>query len=145
MEMPRKSHQYAKRAKVLKYVKVGDGWRFARVVERHGKIVRDHFVISDRDEHHPEGTYYLEWYEIGNRRRRKAMLDFADLIEQARLKAIEVDAMRARPGGATRRARRRSPRATDGRGGDRQNISTSSSTTARRVSKSRRNCLRGKS
>jgi integrase/recombinase XerD len=87
--MPRKSQQYAKRVKVLKYVKIGDNWRFAKVVERNGKIVRDHVVISGRDEHHPEGTYYLEWYEIGNRRRRKAVLEFADLIEQARLKRLK--------------------------------------------------------
>jgi integrase len=93
--MPRTSNQYAKRVKVLKYVKVGDGWRFANVVERNGKIVRDHVLISGCDQHHPEGTYYLEWYELGNRRRRKAVLDFAELIEEARRKAIEVDAMRA--------------------------------------------------
>ena len=93
--MPRIASQYAKRVKVLKYVKVGDGWRFANVIERNGKVVRDHVLISGRDEHHPEGTYYLEWYEVGNRRRRKAVRDFAQLIEQARRKAIEVEAMRA--------------------------------------------------
>jgi hypothetical protein len=70
-------------------------WRFANVVERQGKIVRDHVLISGSDQHHPEGTYYLEWYEVGNRRRRKAVRDFAELIDQARRKAIELDAMRA--------------------------------------------------
>jgi hypothetical protein len=39
--VPRIANQYAKRVKVLKYVKVGDGWRFANVIERNGKIVRD--------------------------------------------------------------------------------------------------------
>ncbi|HEY5029970.1 MAG TPA: hypothetical protein VIK39_16295, partial [Candidatus Angelobacter sp.] len=77
--MPRKLKQYANRVKILKYIKVAGSWRFANVVERNGKIVRDHVRISGRDEHHPEGAYYLEWYEIDNRRRRKAVPNFADL------------------------------------------------------------------
>ncbi len=93
--MPRKPKHYANRVKILKYVKVGAGWRFANAVERNGKIVRDHVLISGRDEHHAEGTYYLEWYEIGNRRRRQAVCDFSDLLDAARRKAVEVEAMRA--------------------------------------------------
>ncbi len=93
--MSRKPKQYAKRAKILKYVKVGDTWRFANIVERKGKILRDHVLISGDDQHHPEGTYYLEWYEVDNRRRRKAVPNFADVVEQARHKSIEVEAMRA--------------------------------------------------
>jgi len=93
--MPRKPKQYANRVKILKYIKVGETWRFANIVERNGKIVRDHVTILGRDEHHTEGTYYLEWYEIDNRRRRKAVPNFADVAEQSRRKAIEVEAMRA--------------------------------------------------
>jgi integrase/recombinase XerD len=93
--MPRKPAQYANRVKILKYVKVGNAWRFANVAERNGRIVRDHVLISGRDEHHPEGTYYLEWYEVNNRRRRQSVRNFAELIEQARRKSIEVEAMRA--------------------------------------------------
>ncbi|MBZ5667275.1 MAG: hypothetical protein LAO30_22065, partial [Acidobacteriia bacterium] len=92
--MPRK-HKYANRVKILKYVKAGEKWRFANVVEKSGKLVRDHVLISGFDEHHPEGTYYIEWYEIGNRRRRKAIPDFGAVVEEARRKAIEVEAMRA--------------------------------------------------
>ena len=67
--MPRK-HKYANRVKILKYVKAGEKWRFANVVEKNGKLVRDHVLISGLDEHHPEGTYLpIEWYEIGSRRR----------------------------------------------------------------------------
>jgi hypothetical protein len=74
--MPGKPKLYAHRVKILKYVKVGDAWRFANVVKRSGRIVRDHILITGCDEHHPEGSYYLEWYEHG-KRHRKAVADFA--------------------------------------------------------------------
>lgn len=93
--MPRKSSYYAKRVKILKYVKVGDSWRFANVVERNGKIVRDYVLVSGKEEHHPEGTYYIEWYELESQRRRQAVPNFADLLDAARRKAIEVAALRA--------------------------------------------------
>ena len=47
--MPRR-HKYANRVKILKYVKVGEKWRFANVVEKSGKLVRDHVLISGMDE-----------------------------------------------------------------------------------------------
>jgi len=84
-----------KRVKILKYVKCGKTWRFANVVENNGKVARDHVLIAGNNEHHPEGTYYIEWYEVGNRRLRKAVREFADLIDAGRRKAIEVEAMRA--------------------------------------------------
>jgi integrase len=92
--MPGKPKLYAHRVKILKYVKVGDAWRFANVIKRSGRIVRDHVLITGRDEHHPEGSYYLEWYEHG-KRHRKAVADFATVAEAARLKAIEVEALKA--------------------------------------------------
>lgn len=91
--MPR-TKRYANRVNILKYVKAGNGWRFAAVVEKKGKPVRDHVRIAGVDEHHPEGTYYVEWYELG-KRHRKAVADFTDVAEAARLKAIELDALRA--------------------------------------------------
>lgn len=92
--MPRK-RSYAQRVKILTYVKVGEKWRFANVVEKASNVVHDHVLIAGRDEHHPEGTYYIEWYEVGNRRRRNAVPNFAELVEQARKKAIEIEAIRA--------------------------------------------------
>ena len=89
-----RTRSYAQRVKILKYVKAGEKWRFANVVEKAGKVVRDHVLIAGRNEHHSEGTYYIEWYEVGNRRRRKAVPNFAELVAQARRKAIEIEAMR---------------------------------------------------
>ena len=57
-------------------------------------MVRDHVLIAGREEHHSEGSYYLEWYEHG-KRHRKTVADFATAAEEARLKAIEVEALKA--------------------------------------------------
>ena len=62
--------QYGNRVNVLKYIKAGAGWRFAAVVENRGKVVRDHVLLAGQDEHHAEGTYYIEWYENGKRHRK---------------------------------------------------------------------------
>ena len=92
--MPGRAKPYTHRVKILKYVKAGDAWRFANVVERSGRILRDRVLIAGCEEHHREGSYYLEWYEHG-KRYRKAVADFASVTEAARLKAIEVEALKA--------------------------------------------------
>ena len=55
--MPGKPKLYTHQVKILKYVKVGDAWRFANVVKSSGRKVRDHVLIAGRDEHHSEGSY----------------------------------------------------------------------------------------
>lgn len=89
-----RTRQYAGRVNVIKRIKVGDRWPFAPVVEKNGKLLRDHVWLSGRDEHHPEGRYYLEWYE-GGKRRRQAVSEFAQVVDAARRKSIEVSALRA--------------------------------------------------
>jgi hypothetical protein len=71
-----KTRQYADRVNIIKMVKVNGKWPFAGIVERNGKIVRDHVCVDGRDEHHPEGRYYLEWYEKGKRRRLECPASF---------------------------------------------------------------------
>ncbi|HEU0046622.1 MAG TPA: site-specific integrase, partial [Nitrososphaera sp.] len=89
-----RSKQYAERVNILKKVRVGGVWKLSAVLERNGKIVRDHVLISGSEEHHPEGGYYLEWYQEG-KRKRQAVRNFADVIEAARHKSIEVNAQKA--------------------------------------------------
>jgi integrase/recombinase XerD len=60
--MPR-PRQYADHVNVLKQAKVNDAWRFAPVVEKNGKIVRDQVKIAGKSERHPEGKYFIEWYD----------------------------------------------------------------------------------
>jgi integrase/recombinase XerD len=83
---PRQRHQ--------EKLKAGTKWPFAPVVERNDRIVRDHVWIRGRDEHHPEGRYYLEWYQDG-RRRREAVGAFDLVLEAARTKSIELNALKA--------------------------------------------------
>ncbi len=89
-----RSRQYAERANILKKVHLGQTWKFVPVVEKNGKILRDHVWVCGRDEHHPEGSYYLEWYEAGNRR-RLSVGKFDAALDAARRKALEIQAVRA--------------------------------------------------
>ena len=41
-----RSKQYAERVNILKKVRVGGVWKLSAVLERNGKIVRDHVLIS---------------------------------------------------------------------------------------------------
>jgi len=84
---------YAERVNVLKKVRVNGSWKLASVLERNGKIVRDHVLISGNDEYHPEGGYYLEWYQEG-KRRRQAVGDFSEVVEAVCRKSIEVNAQK---------------------------------------------------
>ncbi len=89
-----RSKQYAERANILKKIHLGQAWRFAPAVVRKGKILCDRVWVSGRDEHHPEGSYYLEWYQTG-KRRRLAVGKFDAVLEAARRKALEIQAVRA--------------------------------------------------
>lgn len=89
-----RAKQYADRVNVIKRIKAGTKWPFAPVVERNGRIVRDHVWIRGRDEYHPEGRYYLEWYQNG-KRRREAVVTFDLVLEAARTKSIELNALKA--------------------------------------------------
>jgi len=88
-----RTKRYAERVNIVKNVRVNGAWKLASVLERNGKVVRDHVLISGHDEHHPEGAYYLEWYQDG-KRRRQAVGDFSEVVEAARRKSIEINAQK---------------------------------------------------
>ncbi len=89
-----RARTYADRVNIIKMVKVDDKWPFAPVVERKGKIVRDHVLVNGKDEHHPEGRYYLEWYE-GGKKRRQPIAMFEEAVPAARTKFLELQARKA--------------------------------------------------
>ena len=83
----------AGRVNIVKMIKNDGKWRFAPIVERDGSIVRDTVMVNGQEENHPEGRYYLEWYE-GGKRRRKGGPAFEDLVAAAQAKFIELEARR---------------------------------------------------
>jgi integrase/recombinase XerD len=89
-----RTKRYAERVNILKKVRSGECWKLVPAVERNGKLVRDHVWVAGRDEHHAEGGYYLEWYREG-KRFREAVGDFSRIINAARRKSIELNAIRA--------------------------------------------------
>jgi integrase/recombinase XerD len=93
MEMGR-ARQYAERVNLVKKIQHDGVWRFAPVAERHGKLLRDRVLISGREELHAEGSYYVEWYAAGQRR-RLAVGRFEEALDAARRKSLEPNAIRA--------------------------------------------------
>ena len=88
-----RTKRYADRVNILKKVRIGKCWKLVPAAEHKGKIVRDRVWVAGRDEHHAEGNYYLEWYQDG-KRLRQAIGDFTRVIDEARRKSIELNAIR---------------------------------------------------
>lgn len=81
------------RVNILKKVKVGKTWNlYPAVVESNGKL-RDKVRVRGKVEVHPEGFYYIEWWQDG--RKREQIKERAEVVDRARRKAIELEANRA--------------------------------------------------
>ena len=81
------------RVNILKKVKIGSNWNlYPAVVEHNGKL-RDKVRVRGKIELHPEGYYYIEWWQHG--RKRQQIKDRAEVVDRARRKAIELEANRA--------------------------------------------------
>ena len=66
--MPRSS-----RVKLLKQVKINDKWVLATArFDSKGRVRKDHVRVSGTDENHPEGSYFIEWWDQGQRHREAA-------------------------------------------------------------------------
>jgi integrase/recombinase XerD len=61
-----------------KRVKTSDGLRFCPVIiAPNGRVKPDWILIAGKEERHPEGAYYLEWYEGSKRIRQSVGKDAA--------------------------------------------------------------------
>jgi len=81
------------RVNILKKVKVGKNWNLhPAVVEPNGKL-RDKVRVRGKVEVHPEGFYYIEWWQDG--RKREQIKDRVEVLDRARRKALELQANRA--------------------------------------------------
>lgn len=61
-------------------------------MEPNGKL-RDKVRVRGEVEVHPEGHYYIEWWQDG--RKREQIKDRAEVLDRARRKAVELEANRA--------------------------------------------------
>jgi integrase/recombinase XerD len=81
------------RVNILKKIKIGKNWNlYPAVVELNGKL-RDKVRVHGKVESHPEGYYYIEWWQDG--RKREQIKNRAEVVDRARRKAIELKANRA--------------------------------------------------
>jgi integrase/recombinase XerD len=81
------------RVNILKKVKIGKTWNlYPAVVGPNGKL-RDRVLVRGKVEVHPEGYYYIEWWQDG--RKREQIEDRVEVLDRARRKAIELQANRA--------------------------------------------------
>jgi integrase len=62
-----------KQVNLTKRVKTSQGLRFCPVaISTNGRVKPDYVLIGNKEQRHPEGAYYLEWYE-GSRRVRQSV------------------------------------------------------------------------
>jgi integrase/recombinase XerD len=89
-----------RRVSVWKYVRIGKKWRYCKpAVGKNGKIRPDWVIVQGKEEHHPEGNFYLHRYE-GNKEIWKKIgpnaqdavnaADFESTYLTARAKGIPV-------------------------------------------------------
>ncbi len=94
--MPKRNRGYgaAGRVNILKKVKVGAVWNFyPAVIESNGKL-KDKVRVKGAIQVHPEGQYFIEWWE-GSSRRREQILERSEVLEHARRKSLALEAIRA--------------------------------------------------
>lgn len=87
---------YANRVNIIKKVKVGQQWQFAPVLlDAHGRVRWDYVRIGGSEEVHKEGTYYIDWYEDGRRRRESVGTIPSEILQRARRKGLVVESEKA--------------------------------------------------
>jgi len=92
--MPRSRHAFGfGRVNLLKKVNIAGEWKFCPAVVESGRRLNDLVRVNGQIETHPEGSYYLDWRQQG-KRRRQPVRNRALVFEQARLKALELEAQR---------------------------------------------------
>jgi integrase/recombinase XerD len=86
----------ANRVRLLKQVKIGDRWVLAPALfDTKARIRRDHVRVDGIDELHPEGGYFIEWWENGRRKREAVGADAWAAADRAQHKPTELIAQRA--------------------------------------------------
>ncbi|HZQ21428.1 MAG TPA: site-specific integrase [Terriglobales bacterium] len=87
--MPRSS-----RVRLFKQAKIKHKWALAAALfDTKGRVRKDRVVVNGREENHPEGSYFIEWWDRGQRHREAVGPHAQDAAEKARIKQAELAAM----------------------------------------------------
>ena len=79
---------------ITKRIDTPDGRRFCKVIfTPNGRIKPDWVEVDDRQERHPEGVYYLDWTEDGQRKRMAVGSDATAAYNSLKKKQSEFDAI----------------------------------------------------
>ena len=79
---------------ITKRIDTPDGRRFCRVIfTPNGRIKPDWVEVDERQEKHPEGAYYLDWTEDGQRRRMAVGSDATAAYNSLKKKQSEFEAI----------------------------------------------------
>jgi hypothetical protein len=74
---------------ITKRIDTPDGRRFLKVIfTPNGRIKPDWVEVDERQEKHPEGAYYLDWTEDGQRRRMAVGSDTTAAYNSLKKEAI---------------------------------------------------------
>jgi integrase/recombinase XerD len=83
------------RVKLFKRIKIGEKWLLAEALfDSRGRLRRDHVRVQGRDETHPEGSYFIEWWDGGKRYREAVGPNGFEAADKARIKQAELSAVR---------------------------------------------------
>src|SRR5260370_19114585 len=78
---------------LTKRVQTSEGLRYYPVaLSANGRVKPDVVVVNDKEERHPEGSYYLDWTEGSKRVRLSVGKDAQDAAAQRQPKAAELNA-----------------------------------------------------
>jgi integrase/recombinase XerD len=81
--------------KLLKQVKLPHRWVLSPALfDSRGRIRPDHVRVKGKDETHPEGSYFVEWWDRGERHREAVGPNAHDAVDKARVKEAQLTAER---------------------------------------------------
>jgi integrase len=77
--------------RLFKQVKINDKWALAPVLfDSRNRVRKDHVLVNGQDENHPEGSYFMEWWDRGQRHREAVGPNAQDAAEKTRIKQVEL-------------------------------------------------------
>src|SRR5438445_12991952 len=81
--------------RVLKQIKLPHRWVLATALfDSRGRIRPDHVRVKGKDETHPEGSYFVEWWDRGERHREAVGPNAQEAVDKARVKEAQLTAER---------------------------------------------------